>query len=76
MRISAFLYRTLLVTLLVLLPIGNSKAQSADVGLASPFDFPLQLSANFAELRSGHFHAIGETIKMSIHGHQSVVHNV
>lgn len=57
MRISAFLYRTLLVTLLVLLSIGNSKAQSADVGLASPFDFPLQLSANFAELRSGHFHA-------------------
>ena len=51
------LYRAIFAVLLLVLPIGNSNAQTDDAGLASPFDFPLLLSANFAELRSSHFHA-------------------
>lgn len=34
----------------------NERAPQANIELHRPFDFPLQLSGNFGELRSNHFH--------------------
>lgn len=47
--------KRIVFTIVVLLTTLSSPAQEA-VHFCSPFDFPLLLSANFGELRAGHFH--------------------
>jgi len=46
----------ILLFLLLTLFVHPAEAQNDEVSFSSPFDFPLMLSANFGELRSGHFH--------------------
>ena len=43
------------IYILLLFATGASAQQAAEFSV--PFDFPLYLSGNFAELRSNHFHA-------------------
>ncbi len=42
--------------LLIILIVCSTTAKGDDTAFALPFDFPILLSGNFAELRSNHFH--------------------
>ena len=51
-----FVFRYMMASLGACFFLGTLHAQEETLEFVSPFDFPLKLSANFGELRTGHLH--------------------
>ncbi|MCK4701634.1 MAG: M23 family peptidase, partial [Bacteroidales bacterium] len=52
----SFIFRYLLISCIIFTAI-NSQIVNAQKIFRSPVNYPIKLSANFGELREGHFHS-------------------